>query len=144
MPHPILGAGHPVVNTKNPCLCGADIMVDLVDVGDEMIRLETPKRRACEVEGSNPAQTGHDPEGGGWIRGGDSLGAWVGGWDMAPKGRGQAGPGGALRRGHIMAGEQGREAGHIWQTERWRPVWDTVGVRCQVDASLGSERWHHQ
>lgn len=38
-------------------------MVDLVDVVDEIIRLETPKRRACEVEGSEPAQTGHHTEG---------------------------------------------------------------------------------
>lgn len=57
MSDPILGAGHPVVNTKNPRFRGADSMVDPVDVRDHVIRLETPKRRACKVEGSGPPQT---------------------------------------------------------------------------------------
>lgn len=52
-----------MVNMKNPCLRGADIMVDPVDVHDHVIRLDTPKRSACEVEGSEPSQTDHHAEG---------------------------------------------------------------------------------
>lgn len=63
MSDPVLRAGHPVVNTKNPRFRGADIMVDPVGVRDHVIRLETPKRRACKVEGSGPSQTGHPAEG---------------------------------------------------------------------------------
>ena len=57
MPDPVLGAGHPVVNTETTPP-GTAITVNPVDAHDEMIRLETPKRRDCEVEGTSPHTEG--------------------------------------------------------------------------------------
>lgn len=50
-------------------------MVDPVHVHDQMIRVETPQRRAREVEGSGPGPASHHPRVTEQIRGGDRLGA---------------------------------------------------------------------